>query len=175
MRHAVSKSLLSALLTSAAFVTVLQAPVAAAPDQPTADLSTSTTSVPIQVPGTPDDRMGPAAVCVAWARGDLTHLSGGDVSGHGWWTKGTCADATKALVTIHLQQLWDDGVWRNAGTKGQDTVWPGGGSANRATARAACLTRVTTGWRSIVDVDLVGFADTPNRLFTPRQNLACRH
>lgn len=127
-----------------------------------------------EIRSTPEDAAEIAA-CVAWAVGDNTHLSSGDVSGHGWWLRGTCDGATQALVTVHIQQLWDDGVWRNAGNKGEGYLRPKEDSNNRITARVPCLTSVTTGWRSIVDVDIVGFADTPNRVFTPRQNLACRY
>jgi hypothetical protein len=161
-----------AALAGAALVATLQAPaLASATDAPAPGHAT----VKAEIRSAPEATAEALAACVAWAVGDDAHLSSGDVSAHGWWLRGTCAGANQALVTVHIQQLWDDGVWRNAGNKGEGRIRPREDSNNRITARVPCLTSVRTGWRSIVDVDIVGFADTPNRVFTPRQDLACRH
>jgi len=114
-------------------------------------------------------------VCFFETRGDYVHLSSSafEASGHGWWVNGNC-NATLAIVTVQLQQYYADGSWRNAGTAGSATVRSGGGAGNRATGRAGCAGRGLTGWRSVIDVDLVGLADDPGKLVTPGQNIYCR-
>ena len=54
------------------------------------------------------------------------------------------------------------------------TSTSGGGAGNRATGRAACESSAVTGWRSVIDVDLVGLPDDPGKLTTSGQNIACR-
>ena len=105
--------------------------------------------------------------------GDNVHLSIGDASGHGWWVNGDC-NATQAIVTVQLQQ-YINGSWVDAGSPGSKTVYSGGGSANRAVARARCNTSTWTAWRSEIDVDLIGIPDTPVKLYTSTTNLYCRH
>lgn len=114
-----------------------------------------------------------ALPCRFYTKGDLVHKSGSQASGHGWWLKGSC-NANRAVVTVQLQEYYSDGSWRNKGTKGKKTVGPGGGRGKRATGRAACSNSRLTGWRSVVDVDLVGVRDSPNKLYTRLQNIYCR-
>lgn len=125
--------------------------------------------------GSPENSRSTAAVCVFQTRGDYVHISGSafEASGHGWWINGNC-NATLAVVTVQLQQYYADGSWRNAGTAGTATVRSGGGAGNRATGRGPCTSGSLTGWRSVVDVDLVGLADDPGKLYTPGQNIYCR-
>ncbi|MEU8382998.1 hypothetical protein [Streptosporangium sp. NPDC048865] len=125
--------------------------------------------------GSSENDRSRAAVCYFQTRGDYVHISGSafEASGHGWWVNGDC-NATLAVVTVQLQQYYADGTWRNAGTPGSATVRSGGGAGNRATGRAGCLNGSLTGWRSVVDVDLVGLADDPGKLYTPGQNIYCR-
>lgn len=116
-----------------------------------------------------------SAVCVFYTRGDYVHISSSafEASGHGWWVNGDCS-ATSAVVTVQLQQYYSDGSWRNVGSVGSATVRSGGGAGNRATGRAGCNSSSLTGWRSVIDVDLVGLADDPGKLTTPSQNIYCR-
>jgi len=116
-----------------------------------------------------------AAVCLAYTRGDNAHRSatGFEASGHGWWTNVNCS-ATLADVTVWLQQYYSDGVWRTRGTVGEARVRSGGGAGNRATARALCADSRSTGWRSVVDVDLVGLIDDFSQFVTPAVNIPCR-
>ncbi len=120
----------------------------------------------------------PQAVCFYDSNGDSVHrsASGFAASGHGWWEDpfNTCPPGTKAVVTIQLQEQGTDGVWRNAGSPGQATVYAGGGSANRATGRVDCVNDMETLWRSVVDVDLVGIADPPDKYYTPESLVECR-
>lgn len=52
-------------------------------------------------------------------------------------------------------------------------MYSGGGSANRAVGRAACNSATKVSWRSVVDVDLVGLADSADKLVTPVRTIAC--
>ena len=108
------------------------------------------------------------AACSPYVDGDYAHVSSGDVSAHGWWYQGTCPN-TKTTVTIGLQEYYSDGSWRTKAT-GSANVYPGGGSANRATARHVCESVVPAGWRSYVIVTI----GTGASAYTAAQNLACR-
>jgi hypothetical protein len=113
--------------------------------------------------------------CFFYTDGDPVHYSAtpGDVSGHGWWINEDCPAGTKAKVTVKLQEWYDDGTWHTKNT-GSKTVYAGGGSANRATARATCAQSVGDYyWRTVVDVDLVGITDSANVYITPYQPLTC--
>lgn len=107
--------------------------------------------------------------------GDHVHYSSNApqaMSGHGWWVRHS-GPATTAQVTIQIQQHW--GGWVNVGPEGHKTGGPGSGSGKWAVGRAEC-TRYpgrTYTYRSIVDVDLVGYADSSEKLVTPMQNSDC--
>ncbi len=97
------------------------------------------------------------------------------MSGHGWWIKGT-TKATKAKVTIWLE-VKSGSSWRVVG-KGAKTVYPGGGSARRATARMVCASGPTAPgakwtYRTRIDVDLVGHADSGEQAVTAPQSHPC--
>lgn len=131
---------------------------------------------PVEESGTQARATGPEAVCVFYTNGDYVHVSStapAAASGHGWWTNGNC-NATLAVVTVQLQQYYSDGRWRNVGSAGRATVRSGGGAGNRATGRVNCTNREVTGWRSVIDVDLVGLADDPGKLTTSSRNITCR-
>jgi hypothetical protein len=112
--------------------------------------------------------------------GDYVHRSTWDkkvgaalvASGHGWWRNVNCK-ATTATVTVQLQ-AYMNGAWQNKGKGTAVGIFPGGGSGKRAAAQTVCAGTTMTRWRSIVDVDLIGFADAPNKLTTPEQTIACK-
>lgn len=113
--------------------------------------------------------------CSPTAKGDYAHISSTapqTASGHGWWLRNNCT-AAKATVEIALQEYFSDGSWRSRGQGGQATVYPGGGSANRANARAVCQTKTLTGWRSVVHVYPVGESGSGSTT-TAAQNIDCR-
>lgn len=116
------------------------------------------------------------AVCTFTMNGDYVHVSSSaprEASGHGWWVNGNCR-ATLADVTVQLQQYYSDGSWRSTGTVGRARVRSGGGAGNRATGRAGCNSTSLTGWRSVIDVDVVGIVDDPNKAVTSGRNISCR-
>jgi len=106
--------------------------------------------------------------------GDYVHISSATTraaSGHGWWIR-TSGNATQADVTIQLQR-WQNG-WYNIGSPVKERVYSGGGSGNRANARYTC--KNSTSWnsfRSVVDVDVVGYIDGDSKLYTSSRQLAC--
>jgi hypothetical protein len=113
------------------------------------------------------------------SQGDNVHISRSlprAASGHGWWTIDLQAGVrpTHAVVTVQLQIKRTDGVWVNVGEPGSERVKPVGGSANRSNARVVCADRKKRMWRSVVDVDIIGYADSPNQKITPEQPVACR-
>lgn len=171
----------AALLVAAMSALVGTGVAAAAPagpvpaPAPAPDLA-GDSSVILPNTGTPGTDLGTSAICVFETRGDYVHVSSSafEASGHGWWVNGNCS-ATTAVVTVQLQQYYSDGVWRNKGTVGQSTVRSGGGAGNRATGRGACTAgSAVTGWRSVIDVDLVGQADDPTKLTTSARDIPCR-
>lgn len=125
----------------------------------------------LEATGTDPESRG--VICRFRMEGDYVHISIGDASGHGWWVNIDC-DATQAIVTIQLQQ-YINGSWEDAGSPGQKTVYSGGGSANRAVARAFCNNSAATQWRSEIDVDVIGILDGPGKYYTPTRSLYCRH
>ena len=90
---------------------------------------------------------------------------------HGWWEKKGVpkpTKATKAVVQVWLQaQSPVDHKWRNVGY-GKGTYSPGPGSGKWANARVTCKVGPIAGpykFRAEVDVDLVGYADSPERVY----------
>jgi hypothetical protein len=92
---------------------------------------------------------------------DNPHASAtaGDVSGHGWWNKGTCTKPT-AKVQNCLYEWYTDNTWRQKDCSPKKTLKPGGGSSRRTNARNTCVDTVETDWRNHVDVDVIDESDT---------------
>lgn len=112
-----------------------------------------------------------ARIGVFQTRGDFVHVSKGQASGHGWWLKGT-TKAVKARVKVQLQYKPNRfSLWHNRGATGVRTIKAGSGK--RANARLTCRSSGRKQWRSWVDVDLIGYLDTPNKLYTPARTLKC--
>lgn len=106
--------------------------------------------------------------------GDYVHISPtapATASAHGWWNRGTL-EATTANVTVQLQ-IQRGSTWYNIGSAASKIIPPGGGSAARTTARVTCKTYSPHYWRSVVDVDLIGYYDTDDKLYTPAQSIGC--
>ena len=107
---------------------------------------------------------------------DNSHRSstGFAVSAPGWWNetstpKGQCPEF--ADVWARLQVAWCDDLtgcrWITL-DKQEKRVREGGGSSKRTTVRFDCASSRVMGYRNVVDVDLVGMPDLPNR--ATRQN-----
>jgi hypothetical protein len=185
-RLALAASTVSALLVAS------QCPAVAAPTPPRSYPAVpaprhSRAAVPAPLPATGTVNLaketlsatrfqrGKLTSCTPVAKGDYVHISStppATASGHGWWDKGNCT-ATRAVVSIVLQEYFSDGSWRDRGQGGQGTYRPGGGASHRATARAVCQTTTTTGWRSVVNVSVVGESGTAS-VTTPARDINCR-
>lgn len=180
MRHFCQRVFLVASMVSAMLLGMPQPSAIAAPTKPDAVPAPAPVdnSGSLELLGSSEDGtdVGTSAVCLFYTRGDYVHISSSafEASGHGWWDNVNC-NTTTATVTVQLQQYYSDGSWRNVGTVGSATVRSGGGAGNRATGRAACTSSSTTGWRSVIDVNLVGIIDDPGKLTTASRNIACRH
>lgn len=120
-------------------------------------------------------RTASAASPSFYTNGDYVHISGTaprQASGHGWWTNNG-SPATTADITIQLQVL-NGGVWYNVGPLGvKRGAFSGGGSANRASTQVTCANTLNVNWRSVVDVDINGYIDSDEKLYTPAQILQC--
>ncbi len=165
------RMILTAAVLSVALLGGSQTSAIAAPAIPAPAPAPYSTSGKVGLKSTGDRTA--SSVCFFTTNGDYVHRSGSDASGHGWWVNGNCR-ATFAVVTVQLQEYYSDGSWRNKGAPGRRTVRSGGGRGNRATGRAGCNNSSVTGWRSVIDVDVVGVADDPRKLTTPGRNISCR-
>lgn len=119
--------------------------------------------------------------CNYTTEGDDPHISSSRnaVSAHGWWeTPGVSWNCpTYADVTVTLR-LWvcnsiSGRCWWTTLNTGKKRVLAGGGSGKRATARTSCSASSPVGYRSIIDVDLVGQSD-PNDVKINTVNVRCR-
>ncbi|MBO0595064.1 hypothetical protein I2485_08635 [Nesterenkonia sp. E16_7] len=112
-----------------------------------------------------------AAVGAFLTRGDYVHVTRGQASGHGWWVRGS-SPALTAKVTVQLQyKPKQNSSWNNRGTAGVRVIKPG--TAKRANARITCRSTASKQWRSWVDVDLIGYIDTPEKAYTGARTLRC--
>lgn len=108
--------------------------------------------------------------------GDNVHISSSAptaVSGHGWWQMVSGPAGVKAKVTVFLQAQDTHGKWTTVNT-GYKIVYSGGGSANRASAQKQCTNLVQrVVWRTLIDVDLIGYNDTPGVTTTSAITFYC--
>lgn len=114
--------------------------------------------------------------------GDNVHRTKNDdgtivASGHGWWNLadncGCLTSNSLADVNVKLYNYWD-GSWHMVQSTTKQ-VKPGGGSARRANARDVCsLTGGTYQWYSVIEVDVVGYADPVQPITTPMVFINCR-
>jgi hypothetical protein len=106
-------------------------------------------------------------------RGDYVHRSGSDLSAHGWWVNHSLPPGTLANVDIKLQVLHPTFGWLDITGWFSKNVAAGGGSANRVTARYTCSGSTYNYFRSVVDVDILGYSDPDNKLYTSQRWLPC--
>lgn len=125
--------------------------------------------------GSEKDATTPAAlVCTPETGVDNPHPSStpGVVSGHGWWNQGNCTSNT-ATVEACLYEYYTDGTWRRKACDKKPGLYPGGGSANRASANRPCdSTSEVISWRNHVEVDVEGEWDTDEVPYR-QNNVAC--
>ncbi|MFI5771298.1 hypothetical protein ACIA74_22690 [Streptomyces sp. NPDC051658] len=114
-----------------------------------------------------------------YTNGDDVHVSStppATASGHGWWVRVKGGKpGEKAKVTIWLQAKDRHGKWRSVAS-GSKKVKPTKGKASsthRANARKTCEGRRKTQWRSLIDVDVIGEADSPEKAVTVTMTFNC--
>ena len=112
------------------------------------------------------------SACTPVSGRDNPHYSSPDVSGHGWWDKGTCT-GNQADVYNCLYEYYTDGYWYRKNCSAKVRVYAGGGSGNRSTARNTCADLSYTSWRNHVDVDVVNESDTAEQPYN-QADVACR-
>lgn len=109
--------------------------------------------------------------------GDHVHVSStppATASGHGWWMDPLGKHKNvKAKVTV-WPQTRHGSTWKTV-AEGAKKVKAGGkgASSRRANARKTCENRNTTQWRSVIDVDLIDIADSPEKAVTRTVALSC--
>ncbi|MEI5099349.1 hypothetical protein RB200_13015 [Streptomyces sp. PmtG] len=103
----------------------------------------------------------------------FSHTVKGNINAHGWWKNLTGpARGVKAKVTVWLQ-VKRGGEWKTLSTDVRN-VYSGGGSGKRAAAAYKCTYNVGQyDFRSVVDVDLIGYPDDNYRKITDTQRLGC--
>lgn len=112
-------------------------------------------------------------VCPFVMNGDHVHLKSDParVKAHGWWENPYNCPAKQAVVTVFLQAnvagFWItlDRVSRRLGPKPFET--------HRATAQHHCSDNAETTWRTLINVNLVGYKDDPRRAVTMPKELNC--
>jgi hypothetical protein len=108
--------------------------------------------------------------------GDAVHFSHtvrGNINAHGWWKNlSGPARGVKAKVTVWLQ-VKRGGEWKTL-TKAAKNVYSGGGSGKRTAAAYKCTANVgVNSFRSVIDVDLIGYPDDSSKKTTATQKLTC--
>ena len=119
--------------------------------------------------------------CSFTTHADRPHKSSGvnQVSAHGSWRIVRDTNCpSHADVEVKLQGLyciygWFDICWWLTLDTQEKRILPGGGRGKRTTARYRCDTNELTGYRNVVDVDLVGVSDDNDKA-RRRGNVACR-
>lgn len=112
------------------------------------------------------------------ADGDYVHESGGQASAHGWWdyVSGNQPPAG-VTVTVQLQEKLPGtcGGPQDVGTPGRGVVkYPGGGTANRITAKVTCANASMTLWQSVVTAVVDGAVSSVPPYVSPVQEIPCR-
>ena len=102
--------------------------------------------------------------------GDYVHVTAGDASAHGWWTWHS-GPAELATVSIKLQtktirRFWFDSWSDTTEWTAKDLKPANNRSRNRVNVRKLCNGVTATWWRSIVDVDIIGYPDPPDKIKT---------
>ncbi|WNI28501.1 hypothetical protein [Streptomyces sp. ITFR-6] len=124
----------------------------------------------------------PATAAPATAKGPGVFVTNGDrvhisstpprtASAHAWWTH-VSGPGTKAKVTIWLQ-MKSGKKWHSVARNAKNLKSGNGGSARRVVARKKCANRSKRQWRTKIDVDLIGVADSPEKAYTKPVTVKC--
>lgn len=106
--------------------------------------------------------------------GDRVHISSTPprtASAHAWWTH-VSGPGTKAKVTIWLQ-MKSGQRWHSVAKNAKNLKSGNGGSARRVVARKKCANQNKRQWRTMIDVDLIGVADSPEKAYAKPVTVKC--
>jgi hypothetical protein len=129
------------------------------------------TAAPQPARAAPATAAGPG---VFVTNGDRVHISGTPprtASAHAWWTR-VSGPGTKARVTIWLQ-IRSGRTWHSVARNAQNLKSGNGGRARRVVAREKCASRNNRQWRTMIDVDLIGVPDSPEKAYTKPVTVKC--
>ncbi|MER7396908.1 hypothetical protein ABT381_15510 [Streptomyces sp. NPDC000151] len=111
--------------------------------------------------------------------GDRVHISsnkkeGRVASAHGWWRK-INGPGTKAKVTVWLQVKAKSGnKWHSVSKKSSNVKSANKRSSKpRTTARKKCSNKQSRQWRTVIDVDIIGVNDSPEKAYTKPVKVRC--
>lgn len=112
------------------------------------------------------------------AVGDHVHVSTGQASGHGWWdyVSGTMPpNGVTVTVTLEVYMTLPvcPGYYYSVATSKGVVYRSGGGSGNRVTARATCVSTTRKMWRSVVTVVVNTVPSSTGSVTTTPQTLSC--
>ncbi|MFJ8675716.1 MULTISPECIES: hypothetical protein [unclassified Streptomyces] len=156
MRTFITSAALATALIGGSAVPAMAAPAATPPAAPAA--------APAAVPG-------PGTFIT---NGDRVHISSTPprtASAHAWWTH-VSGPGTKAKVTIWLQ-MKSGTKWHSVAKNAKNLKSGNGGSARRVVARKKCTNHSKHQWRTKIDVDLIGVADSPEKAYTKPVTVKC--
>lgn len=97
--------------------------------------------------------------CAFLTDGDKVHRTDGRASAHGYWYNVNCASGTLANVTNWIA-VKRQGSYYVMAQGYKANVQPGGGRGRRSTAKYTCKSSKLRYWINLIDVDLVGQADS---------------
>ncbi|MFF7098102.1 hypothetical protein ACFY9A_37810 [Streptomyces rubradiris] len=129
------------------------------------------TAVPDPARAVPAAAAGPG---VFVTNGDRVHISSTPprtASAHAWWTH-VSGPGTKAKVTIWLQ-IKSGRTWHSVAKNAKTVKSGNGGSARRVVARKKCANQNKRQWRTMIDVDLIGVPDSPEKAYTKPVTVKC--
>ncbi|MDF4253295.1 hypothetical protein [Streptomyces sp. WMMB303] len=109
--------------------------------------------------------------------GDKVHVSSSKprtASAHGWWRKFS-GPGSKAKVTVWLQVRTKSGKKWHTVAKGVKNIKSAKSRSRKpsTTARKGCNNHKTRQWRSLIDVDIIGVGDSPEKAYTKTVKLRC--
>lgn len=120
----------------------------------------------------------PFATCQFDQRVDSPHISNSDgpraVQAHGNWGNKNC-NYSAAIVKTQLDKENSLGFFIAVGRPGEGTLPPekGMGRGSKVTARYECQGTTENTFRAWTDVDILGIADLPNKVYSANADRAC--
>jgi hypothetical protein len=122
-----------------------------------------------------------AKICTFIQRVDYVHISSTSkeraAQSHGNWDNVDCT-YTLADVTTQIDRRNPVLLYEAVGKQGKGRLAPNtkgltSGGAGRVTAHYTCNAKAKADFRSWTSIDIVGYADVPNKVYSPANPLSC--